>query len=228
MRNLLLLLMVLMSARVAAQETPVTPLAPDRHDGGSGVTLILTNYGFAFGGLFRAGIAPSTSFVIDVSIGSGKDEREQEFIVGPFGETVTLFKRHSFLMLPVNIGFDQRLFAETIEDNFRPFLQTTIGPVFGYQWPYFDDLNENGIRDAGEPRRGAFELGGGDFRFGLGGAIGMGAYFGEGRRAMGIRINYAAQYFLEPVELLELRPEIDNPSRQFFGSPSVSLHLLIW
>jgi hypothetical protein len=226
MLRILLIILVLPAAGAAAQSVAAPPLASADHDSGFGISVLLTNYGFAFGGMVRLGIAPNTSFVADASLGTARDEREQEFFIGPFGETITLFKRNHFLMMPLNLGLEQRLFAVAIEDDFRPFLQTSFGPVIGYQWPYFDDLNQNGIRESGEPRRGFFDLSDGEFRLGLGGALALGAYFGEGQRAVGVRIGYSAQYFFEAVDLLELRAEIDGPSRQYFGTPTVSLHLM--
>lgn len=200
-------------------------LAVRAYTDGLGASVLLTNHGFGVGALLRTGVGAHTSLFIEASVGAGKDEREQEFFTGPFGETVTPFKRNYFLMLPVTVGIEQRLWAETIEDDFRPFIQIGAGPAVGYQWPYFDDLNGNGVRDADEPRRGAFNLSGGEFRFGAAGLAAFGAYFGgEGGGGVGLRIGYAAQYFVRPVDLLEERPQIDRPSRHFFGTPLVTLH----
>jgi hypothetical protein len=194
---------------------------------GLGGSVLLTNHGFGIGGLWRLGLASNTSLVLEASLGAGKDEREQEFFSGPFGETVTPFKLNNFLMLPVTLGLEQRLWADAIEDNFRPFIQGGAGPVAGFQWPYFEDHNSNGIREPDEPRRGPFDFRDGSFRFGTAAIIAVGAYFGEGdRNTIGVRIGYAMQYFLEPVELLERRPQIEQSSRQFFGTPVLTLHVL--
>lgn len=220
---LLILALAATPAAMAANDTlEVRPLTD-----GIGGSLLLTNHGFGIGGLFRTGIGESTSLVLEASLGVGKDEREQEFFTGPFGETVTPFKRNHFLMMPLTLGLERRLWAEAIEDGFRPFLQLAAGPVVGYQWPYFEDHDGNGIREPGEPLRGSLDLRGGAFRFGWAGIGGFGAYFGEaGDRTFGLRIAYAVQYFLEPVDLLEPRPQIEQPSRQFFATPVITVHLL--
>lgn len=203
------------------------PEPPVAYTDGVGAALLLTNYGFGAAVSVREGIGSSTSAVLEVTLSAGRDEREQEFFVGPFGETVTPYKRHYFLMAPVLVGVEQRLFREAIEDDFRPHVVALAGPVVGYQWPYFEDRNGNGLRDPGEPRRGPFALGGGTFRLGVGGSLALGAYVGESRRsAFAVRIGYAAQYFPVPVELLEPRPEIDQPERRFFGTPVVGFHLV--
>jgi hypothetical protein len=221
-----LLAALLAGGPAAGQPLPPDTLRTPSYATGFGGTVLLTNSGFGFGGLVRYGVGRTTSLVAEASLGAGKDEREQEFFTGPFGETVTPFKRHHFLMVPLGAGIEQRLWARAIEDDFRPFLLALAGPVFGYQWPYFDDINANGIRDPGEPKRGAFDLSGGSFRLGVGGVLALGAYFGDGPSAVGLRIGYAAQYFPEPVELLEPRPEIERPDRRYFGTPVVSFHFL--
>ncbi|MEM8556617.1 MAG: hypothetical protein AAGG50_02130 [Bacteroidota bacterium] len=198
---------------------------------GAGLAVRLTNDGFGVGGVLRAGIGEATSLLVELSVNPGKDEREQQFFIGLFGETVVPLKRNYFAMAPLHVGVEHRLFRATIEDNFRPFFQLTGGPTFGYQWPYFDDVNNDGIRDDGEDLEGAFgAFGRGALRFGVGGTLAVGAYFGLGRRTtQGLRLGYHAAYFFEPVDLLEADPRVADPSKQFFGTPLVSIHLLrLW
>ena len=161
-------------------------------------------------------------------MGSGKDEREQEFFVGFFGDTVVPFKRSYFLMAPLHVGLERRLFRESIEDSFRPFVQVLGGPALGLQWPYFEDENGNGIRDGDERKLGVLAgLDSGSFRLGVGGTLAIGAYFGESRRAtQGFRIGYLGSYFFEDVDLLEPRNEVESPTQRFFGTPVVSLYLV--
>lgn len=227
MRTLVTIAILALSSPTVSAQSDTLTVRPFTE--GIGGSVLLTNHGFGIGALARTGIFEQTSLVIEVSLGAGKDEREQEFFAGPFGETVTPFKRNYFLMLPVTAAIEQRLWTDTIEDNFRPFVQLGVGPVLGYQWPYFDDLNENGIRDPDEPLRGPLNFSGGSFRYGLSGIVSLGAYFGDaGANTIGVRIGYAMQYFTEPVDLMEPRPEIENASRQWFGSPVITIHLLGW
>jgi hypothetical protein len=173
------------------------------------------------------GAGDDTSLLLEASIGAGRDEREQQFFVGLFGETVTPFKRNYVLMVPVHFGLERRLFRRSIEDDFRPFVQLTAGPTVAYQWPYFDDVDSDGLRDDGEERLGAWGgLSRGEFRLGAGGTAGFGAYFGRGRSAQGLRFGYAGSYFFKPVELLEEDPAVEGPDRRFFGTPVVSFHLV--
>ena len=194
----------------------------------SGFSILLTEYGFGLGGVFRAEIGSSTSALVEFGLGAGKDAREQQFFIGFFGDTVTPFKRNYVLLAPLHMGVEQRLFREQIESNFRPFVQAAAGPGFAYQWPYFRDLNENGLREADENLYGPFAgLDKGAFRIGVGGTLAVGAYFGRSRRsAQGVRFGYQGQYFFSPVQLLELDPEVEDPERRFFGTPIVSFHFM--
>ena len=228
-----LLLAVLVAGSASAQPDQIFPPPPSpdslgRYGSGAGVTIHLTEFGFGLGALARARVGPSTSSMIEFSLGAGKDEREQQFFIGFFGDTVTPFKRNYVLLAPLRLGIEQRLFQTQIEDNFRPFVQLAVGPTAAYQWPYFDDLNENGLMEAGEDRLGPFSgIGRGEFRLGAGGMLAVGAYFGRSRRtAQGVRFGYAGDYFFREVELLEPDPDVEDPSRRFFGTPIVSFHFV--
>lgn len=234
MRRSLPVLFLLAALAAGARAQPDTLFPPPAdstttaYGTGGGLALLLTEYGFGLGGLYRVHLGGGTSALAEASVSVGKDEREQQFFVGLFGDTVTPFKRNYVLLVPLHVGAEQRLFREQIEDNFRPFVQLTAGPTFAYQWPYFDDLNADGVRDTDEDLLGPFGgFGAGDVRFGAGGTLAVGAYFGRGpRSAQGVRFGYTAHYFFEPVDLLELDPEVEEPSRRFFGTPVVGFHFV--
>lgn len=226
-------LFLLAATPAVGQPDEVFPnAAPDsttgRYGTGGGVSIQLNESGFGLGGLYRARLGSSTSGIVELSIGVAKDAREQQFFIGLFGDTVTPFKRNYMVLAPLQAGVEQRIFAGRIEDNFRPYVQISAGPTFGYQWPYFRDTNGNGLREEGETINGLFGgIGEGQFRLGGGGTLAIGAYFGRSRRsAQGVRLGYAASYFLEDVELLEPAPSVESPSRRFFGGPVVSFHLV--
>lgn len=221
--RLALLLISLLPALGMAQPPPSEPV----RSGGWGAAMVLTNYGFGVSGALRYDLGPTTALVGEAVLSAGRDEREQAFFSGPFGETVVPFKRHRFVMMPVTVGVEQRLWSRAIEPSFRPFVHAAAGPVLGFQWPYFEDENDNGIRDIGEPLRGALDFSGGELRAGVSGLIGFGAHLEAGRRQLvSVRVGAAVQAFSEPVELLEPRPEIERPERRVFATPVLSLHLV--
>jgi len=234
---LLAAVLALPAAPVAAQggaappDTATYVLAPDSaltpYGSGVGGSMLLTEFGFGAGGAYRYGLGAGTSLLFEAALGAGRDEREQQFFVGLFGETVTPLKRNYVLLLPLHAGVEQRVFRRAVADNFRPFVQLTAGPTLAYQWPYFDDTNGDGVRGDDEARLGPWRgIGRGEVRLGAGGTLAVGAYFGRGRTVQGLRFGYAASYFPTPVELLEEDPAVEGPSRRFFGTPVVSFHLL--
>ena len=211
---------------------PATAQAGDEQgsdaDGrGAGLSLMLSNDGFGLGAFARGPLTRDLSWTLGLSGRPGKDEREQQFFVGLFGDTVIPFKRSHFLMLPVEAGVERRLFRDQIRSTFRPFVHAAAGPVLGYQWPYFDDLNGDGLNDD-EPIPATLALlGDGDFRFGLGAQVSFGAYIDTSARStLGFRFGYTGAHFFEQVELLENDPRVDRPSRRFFGTPVLGVQFV--
>lgn len=224
MRTLRLLLLALLTAAPLVAQPASGDFVDER---GAGLALMLANDGFGIGVFARGPLATDLSWTVGLSGRPGKDEREQQFFVGLFGETVIPFKRHYFLMLPLEVGLERRLFSRQIRPTFRPFVHFSAGPTLGYQWPYFDDQNGDGI-NTDEPTLGPFEqIGRGDFRFGIGGQAHFGAYIDTSAdSALGFRFGYAAAYFFEEVELLEADPRVDEPNRHVFGTPVLGVQFV--
>lgn len=228
-----LLLLLALGAAPAAAQVPerLAPLPPDttaaRYGSSGSFVFVLTEYGLGVGGALRGRVTDDVSLVAEVALGAGRDEREQRFFVGFFGDTITPFKRNYMLMLPLHVGLERRLFRESVEDNFRPFVHVSVGPTLGYQWPYFDDLDADGRLDEGEERLGAFGgLGDGEARLGVGGTAAVGAFFGRGRRTtQALRFGLQGTYFPVEVDLLEIDEAVDQPSRKQFWTPVLSFHV---
>lgn len=188
---------------------------------GLGLEVVVTNSGFGLGGYYALALDSQNSLFAELNIGSEKSEREVKFF--GFGQSFIPDKANYFVRVPIQLGIQRRLWHDYIEDNFRPFLQVTAGPTLGWVYPYFDDDNQNGTYDEDERRYdGLGSIFKGDFRFGLGGTIGIGANFGENSRlTQGVRIAYSFNYFFETVQLLEIDDQF-SPSK-FFGTPAISI-----
>lgn len=188
---------------------------------GAGFSLLLTNSGFGVGGYYRQAISRRVSLLAEFSIGSGKDEKEQKFITF-FGQSVIPNKKNYLLILPVHVGIQHRVFAESIRENFRPYIQVSGGPVLGWVSPYFRDENGNGRRDPQEKIYDSIgALPKGQARFGVGGTFALGAFFGFSKRTtQGIRMGYTFVYFTREVQLMETHI---RPPQHFFGTPFISL-----
>ncbi len=188
---------------------------------GAGFEVVVTNSGFGLGGYYAFAIDARNSFFAALNIGSEKSEREVKFF--GFGQSFIPDKANYFVRMPIHMGLQRRLWNDYIEDNFRPYLQITGGPTLGWVYPYFDDENGNGTYDNDEKRYdGIGSIFKGDFRFGLGGTIGIGANFGENSRlTQGVRIAYSFNYFFDTIQLLEI-DERFTPAN-FFGTPAISI-----
>ncbi len=213
------LLLFIGTSAVWAQDTLQTKVNP--YGSGHGFTLLLTNSGFGFGGYYRKALSETTSLVGEIMLGSGKDEREQKFITF-WGQAVIPNKKNYLLIVPLQFGVQKRLFKETIRENFRPYIQLSGGPAFGWVSPYFRDSNGNGTREPQEKiydSIGAFPKGKG--RVGVGGTLALGAFFGFSKRTtQGVRLGYTFTYFFEAVELMETDV---RPPQHYFGTPFISL-----
>ena len=201
-----------------------------------GFELSLTNAGFGVGGYLRDSLSARWAFVAEASLGSGKDEREVAFF-NRFGQKSVPGKANYLLVVPIHAGVQRRLFKDTIDDNFRPFLEASVGPTLAWQYPYFHDCNGNGTFDVqydcdgdgmvapaeGDERLSSYRsLSRGSGRVGLGGSISIGAYFGNRKRgARGLRVGYAFNYYPTGVSLLEA--DLNNP-RHYYGTPSVAVY----
>ncbi len=231
-----IVLAVLLAAALAGSARPasaqrVAPPLPDttaaRYGTSGALVLALTEYGLGLGGALRGRVTDDVSMTVELGLGAGRDEREQTF-VGLFGDRVTPLKRNYVLLAPLHLGTEVRLFRKTVEDNFRPFVHLAAGPTFAYQWPYFDDVDGDGRRGEGEDLLGTFGgLGDGETRVGIGSTLTVGAFFGRSRRnTQALRFGLQGTYFPTPVDLLEVAPEVEDPSRHAFWTPVVSFHVV--
>lgn len=209
---------------IHAQETDSTSAEPNNPYGtGAGMSILLTNSGFGLGGYTQWAFTPSTSLFVELTIVNGKDRREQKFF-DFWGNSVVPNKANYFLMAPLRIGVHRRLFRNVIQENFRPFVQATVGPSVGWEWPYFNDSNGNGVWDQTSERKyGSLEsLFKGESKYGFGGSVGIGVHWGRSQQvSQGVRISYSFNYFLQEVQLME--DGLRNARRHYFGTPAISL-----
>ncbi len=221
---------------IAATARRADAQAPQRSDPTIGFALTLTNSGFGFGGYARDSLTTQWAMMLEASLASGKDEREVAFL-NRFGQKSIPGKANYLLVAPFRLGVQRRVFADQIEDNFRPFYQLSAGPTLAWEYPYFADCNGDGRFDVqvdcngdeivaegeGDERLSTYRaLSRGRMLMGLGGALTLGAYFGRGSNgARGFRIGYAFNYYPTGTALLEV--DSDDP-RHYFGTPFVTVY----
>ncbi len=213
-----------MSGFAVAQDTPTSAVKKERinpYGNGIGLHIALTNSGFGLGGYWQRELSMTSSLIAEFSIIGLKDEREQRFF-GFFGESIIPNKQNYLHTIPILVGVQKRLFSDAIKENFRPFAQASVGPTLGWLAPYYNDLNENQVRENNERSFdviSAFPKG--ELRMGVGGTIAIGANFGLSRKVtQGIRFGYTFTYFFSDISLLE--PRVKD-SQRFFGTPTITL-----
>lgn len=216
-------LILLLPLQAVQAQLPADSNRSNPYGTGAGLQILLTNSGFGLGGYYHRPAGRDLKFLFELSLGSGKDEREQKFYNALTGASYIQNKANYLLLIPIQLGLQRRLWREQIADNFRPYLQLSAGPTLGWVYPYFRDRNGNRRYDpeAGERIYDVFQaFPKGHLRAGFGGMLVLGAYFGESTQTtQGLRFGYALHYFPHPIQLLEG----DAPPRRFFGTPVISL-----
>jgi len=154
-----------------------------------GIDLLVSNGGFGLGTFYRHEYTDETSAFIDFSISEARDDDEVQFF-DYFGRSYTIGKVNRFIVMPLFLGVQKRLFREEILDNFRPYLSAAAGPAMIYVFPereeYFNALGK------GHPE------------YTFGGYIGAGAYFGsETSNILGLNLRYYFVPYPAGIEGLE-------------------------
>ncbi len=162
-----------------------------------GLDILISESGLGFGGFYRKEYTPDWSGFINLSVSESKDSREIELITW-WGEKFVPGKVNRFLLAPLHVGVERRLFRKQILDNFRPYIGAAIGPTLIYSTPY-----EREFFNA---------LGHGKTHFTMGGYIGFGAHFGsESASLVGINFRYYyIPYFSGINSLIDSQSSPDN------------------
>jgi hypothetical protein len=166
--------------------------------------LLLTDFGFGVGGQYRRVLGNYTDGILDVNISVLRDVKEQTF-VNFFGQQTTPNKFNRILSFPVNAGLRYRMFAESINDNFRFYVLGTAGPVAAYIYPYFDNSRGLGVRLPDQFVYDIFEgWNEGYWDLGYNGKMALGIDLGNNfRNVSSIEIGYHMNYFPNGIQVME-------------------------
>ena len=168
-----------------------------------GVDILISNDGFGLGTFYRREFSPDVSGFVSLSVSESKDPREVEQI-DYFGQSIVPGKLNRFLVLPLMIGIQYRLFREDIMDTFRPYVNGGIGPTMIYVMPYTDLVyNSDGTITTNQVEFFS-SIGKGHPRYTGSAFIGFGANFGSERSNMfGVNFRYYFTYlFSDPIPSL--------------------------
>jgi hypothetical protein len=160
-----------------------------------GMDILVSNGGFGLGAFYRREFTSDIAGFATFSISESKDDREVEQFDPVFQISYVPGKLNRFLVLPLLVGVQYRLFREDIVDNFRPFVNAGVGPTMVFASPFTDVITQ----PSGdiELRQVEFfkSLGRGRAHYTAGGFIGFGANFGAEKSAVfGVNFRYYFTY----------------------------------
>jgi hypothetical protein len=145
-----------------------------------GADLLISGGGFGLGGFYRHQYSNDLYGTFSVAISDAKDDKEVEQMDYWTGETFTPGKVNRFLLIPIHVGIQYRLFSDDIIDNFRPYVNAGIGPTIVFASPYDREFFNS--------------LGYGQAHYTAGGYVGIGAFFGSDKKSLsGVNLRY---YFI--------------------------------
>jgi hypothetical protein len=185
------------------QTTKLQPLPVERTNAW-GVDLMVSTNGFGLGTFYRHEYSDELSGFIDFSISEAKDDDEIDYI-DIYGNSYSPGKVNRFLVMPLFLGLEKRLFKDDILDNFRPYINAAAGPAIIYVFPYDQEYFS--------------ALGKGQPKYTAGGYVGIGAYFGsEKSNLLGLNLRY---YYLPYFPGLE---SLQNVQKTQFGGFFITLN----
>lgn len=173
-----------------------------------GTDILVSTNGFGLGFFYRHEYTPELAGFVDFSISESKDEREVERYDYWTGQSYVLGKENRFLVMPLFVGVQYRLFREDIMDNFRPYVNAAAGPTMVYVFPYREEYFT--------------ALGKGQPRYTVGGYLGFGAFFGSERSTLfGMNVRYYFVPYSGGIESMKQGNNVEYKNE--FGGLFISL-----
>ncbi|MCB0276084.1 MAG: hypothetical protein KDI06_14800 [Calditrichaeota bacterium] len=112
------------------------------HKNESAFTISLTSNGLALGGVFRKALPDYLHLGITAEFMILRDDKEFQQITY-FGQLISVNDANRLFMVPINLELKKRLFANSIEDNFRPHIMAQGGVMLGMNFPKEQYINGN-------------------------------------------------------------------------------------
>ena len=170
-----------------------TATPPDREPYNNvwGLDILISNDGFGLGTFYRRLFTADLSGFVSFSVSESKDEREIEQFDPYYQISYVPGKLNRFLVMPLLIGVQYRLFREDIVETFRPYINAGAGPAMIYQMP-FVEFTENPSGGTDVEQVDFFSsIGRGQPHWTASAFLGVGANFGtDGSNVFGINFRY--------------------------------------
>jgi hypothetical protein len=193
---------------------PVTPQEQDVRDTSQptlnlwGMDILLSNDGLGLGTFYRRQFSDDLYGFVALSISEAKDTREVERFDPFTGLSFTPGKLSRFMVIPLMVGVQRRLFREDIIDTFRPYVNAGVGPAMIYAMPFAEVVDLGGGLQGTREVEFFKSIGRGHPYYTLSSFVGFGAHFGSERSSVfGVNLRY---YFTHLFS--EGIPSLFNPS----------------
>jgi len=108
---------------------------PPTHNDQGGGTVVVSMSGLGIGGFYRKALPGFWTVGVNGQFFLMRGDKEIEFIDPYYGIPVVLNKYSQLFLIPVNLEIKKRLFANDIEDNFRPHVMLEVGAILGINVP---------------------------------------------------------------------------------------------
>ncbi|MDA0987242.1 MAG: hypothetical protein O3A55_06575 [Bacteroidetes bacterium] len=168
-----------------------------------GVDILLSNGGFGIGGFFAQPLNSDYTFTASMTFNEAKDEGEVEYY-DYWGQIIIPGKINRFLVVPIYAGMQKRLFSEDIVDNFRPYINFSVGPTMIFTTNY----NKEFFSSLGEGRS----------HWTFGGYIGIGANFGKITSSLsGVNLRYYFIPFRSGIPSMKSEDNVISKLKEFGG-----------
>jgi len=103
------------------------------------INVLFSDNGFGVGAQLFKQFSPDVSMFTGIFFSGAKDDREFE-VYDIFGNSYVPNKINRMFMIPVNIGFQFRLFREDVTDDLRPHVNIGISPTAIIYTPYSESF----------------------------------------------------------------------------------------
>ncbi|MEK7818406.1 MAG: hypothetical protein AAB255_01280 [Bacteroidota bacterium] len=170
----------------------------------------ISNGGFGLGGQYRTQLTKNLYSFVTFSINEAKDDKEVEY-VDYWGASYVPGKINRFVLMPLFLNCEYRLFDNLLANNIRPFISLGGGATAIFVSPYNKDIDIFTSFKSGKSK------------YAIGGIVGIGANLGNEETGFtGLNIRYNFISYKDGIPSLKT---IDNVERRKsdFGGIIVSL-----
>ena len=130
-----------------------------------GLSFLQSQYGSGIGGFFEWSIGKSNRIIFNGGFLIISDYPIYDWFTGYYYERPD---RKRLTLMPVLLGYKKLLFVNSLANNFRPFLDFSLGPVIGFDPPNIPEFGKRLKQMKTGVTLGARVGGGIDFAYGAG------------------------------------------------------------